>query len=144
MCPYTRVFSVINTLDWDELFAVVESERLGQYKVTTAVWACIASLDLDTSTAVDFLRIPGIGLKTARFLAGYLNDEEGAVLDTHVLAWGREQGFRWPKRITSPTQYLEIEKEYLAIARLMGLHPLDLDTSIWTERNKNHGKQTAG
>lgn len=93
--------------------------------------------DLRTVTVEELDDIPGVGPKTARFFV--VHSREGArhaVLDTHILAWMRDQGYRAPKQTPqSPSMYTALEDSFLHEADARGLTPAELDLQIWVERS---------
>ena len=113
------------------------ASRVGQYgRLTKGI---MQSLDLDLRTCGldDLLNIHGVGNKTARFFL--LHSREGceyAVLDTHILAWLRDNGVEDAPHST-PTntkKYKELEKQFRYLSRLRYPYLSDakIDLLIWS------------
>jgi len=113
------------------------ASRVGQYgRLTKGI---MQSLDLDLRTCGldDLLNIHGVGNKTARFFL--LHSRKGceyAVLDTHILAWLRDNGVEDAPHST-PTntkKYKELEKQFRYLSRLRYPYLSDakIDLLIWS------------
>lgn len=113
------------------------ASRIGQYgRLTKGI---MQSLDLDLRTCGldDLLNIHGVGNKTARFFL--LHSRKGceyAVLDTHILAWLRDNGVEDAPHST-PTntkKYKELEKQFRYLSRLRYPYLSDakIDLLIWS------------
>lgn len=83
------------------------------------------------------LQIKGVGLKTASFFLAYTGMEPGRViLDTHILAWLREQGRQSIPKATprSRSRYDDVSAFFCMEAALRDMTTLELDRKIWQER----------
>jgi thermostable 8-oxoguanine DNA glycosylase len=79
------------------------------------------------------LDIPGIGYKTASWIArNWLDADDVAILDIHLLRAGQLGGFFAPK-LTVERHYLELEEQFIAFSRGLGVRPSELDAIIWHE-----------
>jgi thermostable 8-oxoguanine DNA glycosylase len=117
--------------------------KTGQYhRLTKALSACAelfvdGVLLIDRVTVLELEKIPGLGPKTARlFLLHSRPHQRVAPLDTHLLAWLREQGVENVPRSTPPAgqTYRRLETEFLSLCDQLGMAPCDLDLAIWRER----------
>lgn len=123
-----------------KLRSTLKVHRVGQYNKLVKAYCmlCSFSVELLRNCHVDDLEtIPGVGPKTSRFFVQSTRENTRyAVLDTHVLAWLREQGYDVPKSTPTKKNYAKIEALYLQIADKLGLSPRDLDAQIWLSRAK--------
>jgi thermostable 8-oxoguanine DNA glycosylase len=55
------------------------------------------------------------------------------VLDVHILKYLRSQGFEAPKQTPSGKKYLELEKNFLELAKKNNMTPADFDLMLWTK-----------
>jgi thermostable 8-oxoguanine DNA glycosylase len=117
--------------------------KTGQYKrLIEALSSCIylfveREFSLRTVKLDELETIPGLGPKTARlFLLHSRPHQRVAPLDTHLLAWLREQGVENVPRSTPPAgkTYRRLEAEFLSLCDQLGMAPCDLDLAIWRER----------
>lgn len=132
-------FELINQLNSVEmLLHSLTFNKIGQYNRIVRSFTEVVDLDLDTCTVADLEAIKGIGPKTARFfLLHTREDEDYAVLDTHILRWMREELFvETPKNTPSGKRYLELEEVYLQYCLTHRKNPADLDLEIWSKYNK--------
>ena len=97
-------------------------------------------LDLETCTLDDLLAIHGVGNKTARFFL--LHTRQGcdyAVLDTHILAWMRDNGVEdAPNNTpTNSKKYKQLEKKFRYLSRLRYpyLSDAQIDLLIWSDQS---------
>ena len=97
-------------------------------------------LDLRTCSLDDLLNVYGVGNKTARFFL--LHTRQGcdyAVLDTHILAWLRDNGVEdAPKNTpTNSKKYQELEKKFRYLSRLRYpyLSDAQIDLLIWSDQS---------
>ena len=87
---YHSIFDYFRDLGRDGIQNALVASKVGQYgRLTKGI---IQSLDLDFETCSldDLLAIHGVGNKTARFFLLHTRGGDFAVLDTHILAWLRE------------------------------------------------------
>ncbi len=79
------------------------------------------------------LGIPGIGFKTASWIArNWLNADDVAILDIHILRAGVLARFL-DARLTVERHYLELEQQFLAFSKALGVRSSELDAVIWWE-----------
>jgi len=92
--------------------------------------------DLRAVTLNRLLKVPGIGLKTARFFLSHSRQYfDEPMLDTHILRFLRDQGYvDAPKKTPSnENTYLYFANIFKHIARQLGKSVTDLDLEIWKE-----------
>lgn len=79
------------------------------------------------------MALPGIGPKTASWIArNWLDADDVAILDIHLLRAGVLGGFLDPE-LTVERHYLELEAQFLALSRGLGVRASELDAVIWLE-----------
>lgn len=79
------------------------------------------------------LQIPGIGLKTASWIArNWLDADDVAILDIHVLRAGAIAGFFDPA-LEVERDYLALENQLLRFSEAIGVRASELDAVIWYE-----------
>lgn len=78
-------------------------------------------------------RLPGVGLKTASWIARNLMEaNDVAILDIHILRAGVLGGFFDPT-LTVERHYLNLEAQFLEFSRYLQVKPSELDSVIWLE-----------
>jgi hypothetical protein len=133
-----NALTMIAAISDADLRARLEAVRLGQYTRITRTYRALAGLGDDLSgVSLEALQA-ACGLKTSRFFL--LHSRPGvrvAVLDTHILAWLREQGHAAPKSTPqSPASYARLERLFLRLCDEQGLSPAAFDLAIWSSRAK--------
>lgn len=79
------------------------------------------------------LGIPGVGYKTASWIArNWLDADDVAILDVHVLRAGTLAKF-FDAELTVERHYLELEQQFLAFSKALGVRASELDAVIWCE-----------
>jgi thermostable 8-oxoguanine DNA glycosylase len=92
----------------------------------------LITLDPRSCTVEQLEAIHGVGPKTARFFLLWTGRKiRCAALDTHLLKFLRDLGYKVPKNTPSGTRYAVIEKIALAEADKRGMNPNDFDWIIW-------------
>lgn len=77
--------------------------------------------------------LPGIGMKTASWIVrNWLDSDEVAILDIHVLRAGTIAGF-FDRALTVERHYQELEDQFLNFSEALGVRPSELDAVIWRE-----------
>ena len=90
--------------------------------------------DLQTVTLNRLLQVPGVGLKTARFFLSHSREDfDEPMLDTHILRFLRDQGYKdapksTPSNVGIYNYYANVFKMF---ARTLGKSVTDLDLEIW-------------
>ncbi len=90
-------------------------------------------------TIAELEEIPGVGPKTARFFVAYSRDnQQVAILDTHILAWMRDNGHPDAPRATPAAgqAYARWETKFLWECMSRNKTPVELDNIIWRERRR--------
>ena len=116
------------------------ASRIGQYNRLTNAIIDSLNIDLRNCSLEDLLQIRGVGPKTSRFfLLHTRQDCECAVLDTHILAWMRDNGVEEAPMVTPQNQktYKELEKKFLFLAKHNFPHMsvAQIDLMIWMKQS---------
>lgn len=118
--------------------AIVKA-KFGQYNRIEAAFRGIMKIygRLRSVSVAELESIKGIGPKTARFFVLHTRQNENyAVLDTHILRYLRDHGLKTPKTTPSGKKYLELEKQFLDIAKMLNVTPAHLDLQVWNNYSK--------
>jgi thermostable 8-oxoguanine DNA glycosylase len=128
-------FEVIQDMvDRGVLLEELKTSSLGQYNRLAAGFEQSLALDLSNATLAEIMNIKGIGNKTARFFLLHSRANQNiAVLDVHILKYLRSQGYEAPKQTPSGKKYLELEKNFLELAKKNKMTPADFDLMLWTK-----------
>lgn len=101
-------------------------------KAKTFISLACSGLSLHTCTVRQLESIHGIGMKTARcFIIHSRRNADCAGLDTHVLKFLRLMGHDAPKSTPTRKKYLQLEKEFVILARKYNKTIAELDLEIW-------------
>lgn len=118
-----------------DLDMIMRECKLGQYNRIGQAFRGILKFkgNLKNVTIEELESVKGIGSKTARFFILHSRpDANVACLDTHILKWMSEQGYKNIPKATPPKKkYAEIEKLFLQEAIRHQMTPADLDLTIW-------------
>jgi 3-methyladenine DNA glycosylase/8-oxoguanine DNA glycosylase len=133
-------FEIIHGMILDDNLEVgLKWIRMGQYKRIEKAFREVIKLDVTKDLTVEKLEaIPGIGPKTARFIVLYTDPNADCVpLDTHVLKFLNECGYRAPKS-TPPkgNLYNWLEAKFRIEAVKRGKSVRQLDTEVWESYRK--------
>ena len=137
---YDSIFNYFKDLGRDGIHNALVASKVGQYgRLTKGIMQSL-DLDLRTCSLDDLLNVYGVGNKTARFFL--LHTRQGcdyAVLDTHILAWLRDNGVEdAPKNTpTNSKKYQELEKQFRYLSRLRYpyLSDAQIDLLIWSDQS---------
>ncbi len=96
-----------------------------------------SDLDLETCTAEDLEKIPGIGRKTSRFFILHSRkDAKCACLDVHILRWLQERGVTNSGQTPgSAKEYRRLEQEFLSRVP-EGKTIAEHDLEIWNAKSR--------
>lgn len=135
---YIDLFASLREMNDYEMLGALHRVKMGKYRVLGSGFRRLANLDLRSCSIDDLLAVPGIGPKTARFFLVYTRKgERHAVLDTHVLAELRENGFPdAPRQTPSGKQYDKWEKVWLEYCDALGVDPVEHDWAVWSRRRR--------
>lgn len=93
----------------------------------------IAPCDTGKALRNWLLHIPGIGFKTASWIArNWLNADDVAILDIHVYRAGIIGGF-FDRAASIDRHYERLEEQFLRFALGLNVRPSELDATIWHE-----------
>ncbi len=95
--------------------------------------------DLQVVTLNRLLKVPGIGLKTARFFLSHSREDfDEPMLDTHILRFLRDQGYSDAPKSTPSNEntYHYFANIFKNIARQLGKTVTNLDLEVWKQYSK--------
>jgi thermostable 8-oxoguanine DNA glycosylase len=79
------------------------------------------------------MRLPGIGLKTASWIArNWMDADDVAILDIHIMRVGQAMGL-FPLAFTVERHYLELEALFLQFSHALDVRASELDAVVWYE-----------
>lgn len=117
-----------------DLAEQMRKHGIGCYRAKAKTFKALAysNLDLHTCTVEDLETIPGIGPKTARcFLIHSRPNQQYAGLDTHILKFLADKGYKVPSSTPTGRKYRELETVFLELAAKAGKAVADFDLEIW-------------
>jgi thermostable 8-oxoguanine DNA glycosylase len=128
-------FEIIQDMvDRGVLLEELKTSSLGQFNRLAAGFEQCLKLNLRDATLEQLMEVKGVGNKTARFfLLHSRHNQSIAVLDVHILKYLRSQGIDAPKQTPSGKKYLELEKNFLELAKKNNMTPADFDLMLWTK-----------
>tara|TARA_B100000035_G_C20753690_1_gene445159 strand:+ start:52 stop:627 length:576 start_codon:yes stop_codon:yes gene_type:complete len=137
----TSPFNCIKKLiQLGRLQEIMHWAKLSPYKQRYNSYVDVVKLgDLQTVTLNRLLQVAGIGLKTARFFLSHSREDfDEPMLDTHILQFLRDNGYRnapksTPSNLGVYNYYANIFKMF---ARVSGKSVTDLDLEIWKQYSK--------
>lgn len=85
------------------------------------------------------LTVNGVGLKTASWITrNWLNSDEVAILDVHILRAGLLAGFYKENTNDLSRDYYSLERRYLAFCNALGVSSAIMDAIIWDFMKKTN------
>lgn len=139
--PFMAVRRVVKEMGWEGIERALGNSGLGCWrkKVRTIQELVEDKLNLRTCSVADLEQIYCIGAKTARCFV--LHSRKGidniACLDTHVLKYMRDEGVPVPKSTPTKRRYLELEQEFLKLAKKSDKTLAEFDLWIWNKYAKS-------
>lgn len=132
----TLPFNCIRKLiELGRLQEIMHWAKLSPYKQRYNSYVAVSKIqDLRTVTLNKLLEVAGIGLKTARFFLSHSREDfEEPMLDTHILRFLRDEGYKdapksTPSNVGIYSYYANVFKMF---ARTLGKSVTDLDLEIW-------------
>lgn len=123
------------------LRARLEAVGMGKYDLIERSFRAMAAdpgLDLFKAGVADLMRLPGVGMKTARFFVLHTRpDTRVAVLDTHLRKHLVGEGFAPPAfPPSSPLVYRVREETVLRLVDRAGLTPAEYDLAAWSAHRR--------
>lgn len=118
----------------------IEKSRLGQYNRLEKSFRKTHDFigKLKTITIDELETIPGVGPKTSRFFLLHSRENQNyAVLDTHILHYMRDNGLTSLKVTPGGNVYRQTEQLFLNHAKAINKTLADLDLEIWTTYSGN-------
>lgn len=98
-------------------------------------------LDLKKVTCAELEEFNGIGPKTARcFLIHSRPNQKLAGLDTHILRYLGDLGYKVPRSTPNKKQYLELEKVFIGLCDRGNFNTSEIDLAIWNSYSSGKDK----
>jgi len=132
--PFQKIRRMIRDNDLLECLRMI---GIGQYNRISKAFAACLQLDLRTVTIQDLEAVHGIGPKTARFFIVHSRrNQKHAVIDTHMTKYVKQQG-RWNITKGKGTEYEQVEKVVLEMAKEKKMSPAKFDLWVWRKMSGN-------
>ena len=110
----------------------LKAAKSGNYNKLVQCLPELIEVDPINATLDELETIKGIGPKTSRFYHLWIGkNTRCAALDTHVLKFLRELGYKAPKTTPTGKKYKELEEAFLTICEKRGKSPNQLDADVW-------------
>lgn len=126
--------------DDNRLLEIMHWAAISPYKQRYNSYCDVLKLgDLRTVSLTRLLQVRGIGLKTARFFLSHSRENfDEPMLDTHILSFLRDQGYKGAPKSTPQNEntYYYFANIFKNIARILGKSVTDLDLEIWKQYSK--------
>jgi hypothetical protein len=133
-------FDGMKKLGTPRLVEIMHWAAISPYKQRHNSYCDILQLGgLRAVTLTRLLQVRGIGLKTARFFLSHSREDfDEPMLDTHILRFLRDQGYKdapksTPQNVGLYNYYANVFKMF---ARTLGKSVTDLDLEIWKQYSK--------
>jgi thermostable 8-oxoguanine DNA glycosylase len=131
-------FEALQKLHLNEIIKLLPHFGIGCYNVKGSGMHYIshANLDLKTCSSDDLRKCPGISFKSACFFILHTRENARvACLDTHILKWLRDQGYKNVPKSSPQTKkiYDKWQDVFLNYADNHNLGYADLDLKLWNE-----------
>jgi len=140
--PFAKLTNLVmnsETFQAEALDDKMRKHKLGQYlRLKVAFLGVLMHRNkLDTITLDELESLHGIGPKTARFFLLHSRpNQKIAALDTHILKFMSEKGYKVPKTTPSKKKYGQIEKDFLTECEKAGKDVAEMDLEIWKSYSK--------
>lgn len=116
----------------DKLEQKLREARSGNYGKLVRCLPLLIKLNPKSVTLEELELIPGIGPKTSRFYHLWIGkNTRCAALDTHVLKFLKDLGYKSTKSTPTGKKYRELEEAFLNECEKRGLSPNQLDADVW-------------
>lgn len=137
----TLPFNCIRKLiELGRLQEIMHWAKLSPYKQRYNSYVAVSKIqDLRTVTLNKLLEVAGIGLKTARFFLSHSREDfDEPMLDTHILRFLRDEGYKDAPKSTPSNAgiYSYYANVFKMFARTLGKSVTDLDLEIWKKYSK--------
>lgn len=137
----TSPFNCIKKLiELERLQEIMHWAKLSPYKQRYNSYVDAVKLgDLQKVTLNRLLQVAGIGLKTARFFLSHSREDfDEPMLDTHILQFLRDNGYKGAPKSTPSNLgvYNYYANVFKMFARVSGKSVTDLDLEIWKQYSK--------
>tara|TARA_Y100000310_G_C20213472_1_gene592433 strand:+ start:39 stop:632 length:594 start_codon:yes stop_codon:yes gene_type:complete len=128
----------VSSVEEDGLMQHLKKYKIAPYKQRYNSFADVVELlpdNLSKVTIDELQEVRGISTKTSRFFLTHSREDfDEPVLDTHILRFLQEEGYRVPTSTPqNPTEYARVANIFRRIANYEGKSVTDLDLEVWTQ-----------
>lgn len=123
---------------------VMKNHGLGKYNLLEKSFQCLVDNFSDgrlrTASIEELEKVPGVGMKTARFFVLHSRENsQVSVIDTHLLKYLSREFPDIPMPKTTPQKrslYLQLEELFLSECRKKNVTPYDGDLTCWRTQGR--------
>ena len=128
----------VSSVEEDGLMQHLKKYKIAPYKQRYNSFKDAVTLlpdNLSEVTLNELQEVRGISTKTSRFFLTHSREDfDEPVLDTHILRFLQEEGYRVPLSTPqNPDEYARVSKIFRQIANHEGKSVTDLDLEVWTQ-----------
>ena len=128
----------VSSVEHDGLMQHLLKYKIAPYKARYNSFRDVVSLlpkDLNEVGLEDLMEVRGISTKTSRFFLTHSREDfNEPVLDTHILRFLSEEGYRVPSATPqNEAEYARVAKIFTRIANFEGKSVADLDLEVWKQ-----------
>ena len=126
----------ISSVEEDGLMQQLKKYKIAPYKARYNSFRDVVSLlpeDLSEVELEDLMEVRGISTKTSRFFLTHSREDfDEPVLDTHILRFLSEEGYRVPSATPqNEAEYARVASIFKRIANFDGVSVAELDLEVW-------------
>lgn len=116
---YAYILENLSDNDFEGLLTLLKKHKTGKYSLILNFFRDVkkSKIDLRTCSMNELESLRGVGKKSSRFFMVYNRSDQQncAILDTHILKFLRANGYDAPQQTPSGKLYDQLEKNFLEI-----------------------------